>query len=268
MRRLLIRPGAIGDCILSFPALESQRADYTEVWISRPLVRLVPFADRVRAIADTGLDRPEFGDALRDSLREFDSIISWHGSHSEAFREFAAGLGVPIQILPALPPPDAKVHATDFFLAQVGAAPGAVASLRLPDRINDGGFAAIHPFSGGRAKNWPLEHFRALAQLLRMPVRWTAGPQEQLADAERFDCLHDLACWLKGASLYVGNDSGVTHLAAAAGVPVVAVFQTSDPRVWAPRGPRVEIVEGAGVSEVHAACLRVLRATTGPKPRG
>ncbi|PYT14112.1 MAG: hypothetical protein DMG59_18225, partial [Acidobacteria bacterium] len=56
MRRLLIRPGAIGDCILSLPALEAARAGYTEVWAPRPVLSLIRFADRTRAIADTGLD--------------------------------------------------------------------------------------------------------------------------------------------------------------------------------------------------------------------
>jgi ADP-heptose:LPS heptosyltransferase len=58
----------------------------------------------------------------------------------------------------------------------------------------------------------------------------------------RFDDLYELACWLAGASLYVGNDSGITHLAAAAGAPVVALFGPTDPAVWAPRGPRVRVV--------------------------
>ena len=56
LRRLLIRPGAIGDVILSLPALEAARADYTEVWAPRPVLPLIRFADRTRAIADTGLD--------------------------------------------------------------------------------------------------------------------------------------------------------------------------------------------------------------------
>ncbi len=56
MRRLLIRPGGIGDVITSLPALESLRAGYTEVWVPTALRPLVRFADRVESIADTGLD--------------------------------------------------------------------------------------------------------------------------------------------------------------------------------------------------------------------
>ena len=56
MRRLVIRPGAIGDCIVSLPALEFLRTDYLEVWTSSAIVPLVRLASHVRSIASTGLD--------------------------------------------------------------------------------------------------------------------------------------------------------------------------------------------------------------------
>ena len=87
----------------------------------------------------------------------------------------------------------------------------------------------IHPFSGSSRKNWPLERFRELSQRLAWPVQWSAGPQEQLDGAVRFENLYELACWLATARVYIGNDSGITHLAAAAGVPVVAIFGPTDP---------------------------------------
>jgi ADP-heptose:LPS heptosyltransferase len=105
-------------------------------------------------------------------------------------------------------------------------------------------FAVIHPFSGSPRKNWPLDNFRRLARGLerRMPVRWCAGPEDPpLPDAHRLDDLYELACWLAQASLYIGNDSGITHLAAAVGTPVLAIFGPTDPAVWAPRGPHVRI---------------------------
>ncbi len=75
-----------------------------------------------------------------------------------------------------------------------------------------------------------------------MPVYWCAGPEEELAEATRFDDLHSLACWLSGARVYLGNDSGPTHLAAAVGTPVVALFGPTDREVWAPRGSKVHVV--------------------------
>ena len=109
---------------------------------------------------------------------------------------------------------------------------------------HDGGFAVIHPFSGSAKKCWPLDRYRELARRLEvhMPVRWCAGPEETLPDAVRIDDLYELACWLATARVYIGNDSGITHLAAAVGTPVVALFGPTDPRIWAPRGDRVRIV--------------------------
>src|SRR6185312_7546559 len=105
-------------------------------------------------------------------------------------------------------------------------------------------FAVIHPFSGSPRKNWPVENFRQLAAKLEriMPVLWCAGPDDPpLEGALCIPDLYDLACWLARAALYIGNDSGITHLAAAVGTPVLALFGPTDPAVWAPRGPHVRV---------------------------
>jgi len=245
VRRLVIRPGAIGDCILSLPAIEHLRADYLEVWAPSPCVPLIRIADAVRAMAATGLDsvgipEREPPEETLARLGQFDEIVSWYGAANEDFRAAVAGL--PFQFLAALPDERAGVHAADFFLGQVGGRGPAAPRIACPP--GGGGYAVIHPFAGSARKRWPLERFRELARLLekRLPVRWCAGPEDELAGAVRFDDLYELACWLAGASLYVGNDSGITHLAAAAGAPVVALFGPTDPAVWAPRGPRVRVV--------------------------
>ena len=263
MRRLLIRPGAIGDCIVSLPALEYLRTRYTEVWVARQNVPLVRFANRVRAITSTGLDLLELGQAppgLWEHLAEFDDIVSWYGTSRAEFRDAVKGL--PFRFMRALPP-DAGIHAVDFYLEQVGAPPGATP--RVPVTRAQGGNAVIHPFSGSQSKNWPLGYFRELFARLavRLPVQWCAGPEEALEGATRFDDLGELAEWLSGARLYVGNDSGITHLAAAVGVPVVAVFGVTDPAVWAPRGAQVRVLrrqpmEQLRVEEVLRACESML----------
>src|SRR5580700_8255853 len=104
-----------------------------------------------------------------------------------------------------------------------------------------------------------MERFREVAASLGVPVEWTAGPEEQLDQAVRFDDLYELACWLAGARAYIGNDSGIAHLAAAVGTPVVAIFLTTDPRIWSPRGNRVAVLENPGVEEVLAAAWKIMR---------
>ncbi len=267
MRRLVIRPGAIGDCILSLPAIEHLRADYLEVWAPSHSVPLVRFAHAVRSIASTGLDsvgipdRDPHPEALA-RLAGFEEIVSWYGTGNADFRSAVAGL--PFRFLTALPDERAGIHAADFYLAQVGGSGAAVPRIACPSA--EGGHVVIHPFSGSARKRWPLGRYRDLARLLetRLPVEWCAGPEDDLEGAVRFDDLYELACWLAGASLYVGNDSGITHLAAAVGAPVVALFGPTDPVVWAPRGPRVRVVATAlpGAPMEQIPLDRVFQAAT------
>lgn len=252
MRRLAIRPGGIGDFIVSLPALECLKEDYLEVWTAPPNVPLARFAGRARAIPSTGLDLLGIADPpprLIEELRGFDSIVSWYGANRADFRDLVLRMGLPFTFFRALLENGAGMHATDFYLSQVctlvNAPLGGIPRIACPARLNDPApFAVIHPFSGSPRKNWPLENFRALAAGLEpsMPVRWCAGPSDPpLEGAARFDDLYALACWLATASLYAGNDSGITHLAAAVGTPVLALFGPTDPDVWAPRGPNVRV---------------------------
>lgn len=243
-RRLLIRPGAIGDVILSLPALEAARAEYTEVWAPRPILPLIRFADRTRAIADTGLDLVGVVEGSRvPELETFDSIYSCYGSNRPEFR--AAVGHLPFTFFPALPPPAEGIpHIT------VPPAP----------KHN---FAIIHPFASRRDKRWPLENFREVAAELDIPVKWCAGPEEPLEGAVKMDDLYDLACWISTARLFIGNDSGIAHLAAAVGTPVIAIFLASDPRVWAPRGTQVTVLEHPMVAEVVAAARLAIRQRAG-----
>jgi heptosyltransferase-3 len=246
MRRLLIRPGAIGDCVLTFPAMEALKTDYTEVWVPGVMKPLVQFADRVESIASTGLDwlaipgveglqRP-----VLDRLAGFDSIVSWYGTHQPEFREAVSHL--PFEFHPALPPPPGqpRIHVPEQPRTRI----------------------LVHPFSGSPVKDWPLDRWDALAS--RVGAEFAIGRDRQ----PLFEDLYQLACWLASAKLYVGNDSGITHLAAAVGTPVVALFGPTDPGIWAPRGAQVVIIkkdrlEEITVDDVTAAVERCLAGSTG-----
>lgn len=262
MRRLVIRPGAIGDCILWLPVLDYLTADYAEVWIPSAVVPLVRIADRVCSLVSSGIDTFAIGDiepeeGLVRRLRSFDSIVSWYGANRPEFREALANLGVPCQFHAALPPPDYSGHATDFFAQQVGAPRGLIPRIRIDGSVPRE-TVVIHPFSGSARKNWPLPLYQELARKLPCAVEWTAGPEEELPDARRFEDLGALAVWLKGARLYVGNDSGITHLAAAAGVPTLALFGPSSPETWEPRGENVTVLREASIDSVVNAANRLL----------
>lgn len=249
MRTLLIRPGAIGDVIVSLPALEYLCAGETEVWAPSTVVPLIGFADRTDSIARTGLEMAgiDTSPVLLDRLANFDRIYSWYGTRNDLFREAVKGL--PFTFFAALPT-DEQMHAVDFYCGQAGAPAGATPRIRVTKRAAPRRTVAIHPFSGSQKKNWPLEKFRQAVEGL--PVEWIAGPEDQLDGAARIPDLSELAGWLQGASLYLGNDSGISHLAAAAGVPAIVLFGPSNPKVWAPRPSRVlSAMEGLTASYVR-----------------
>jgi heptosyltransferase III len=236
LNRLIIRPGAIGDCIVSLPAMEHLRTSRTEVWVTSQNVPLIRFADKVRGIASTGLDLVGLEGLepppVLSELSQFDSIVSWYGANRPEFRAAVAHL--PFEFHEALPKVS-NLHAVDFYLQQVGAQLGATP--KIPCKRERRGFVAVHPFSGSPKKNWPLENFLAVTRQLPYPVHYCEGP-----NSLHIENLYQLGCWLASARFYLGNDSGISHLAAAVGTPVYAFFGPTDPNVWAPRGERVRVL--------------------------
>jgi heptosyltransferase III len=249
VRRLLVRPGALGDFVVSLPALEFLLAEYTEVWCSRENVPLAKFCsparfcDQARAITETSLDQVgvlDFPQHLAQQLNSFDEVVTWYGSNRQEFRQaMATHVRTPIRYCQALPDPNGD-HAVDQFARQVGAPTGLVP--RIPISISRKNQVAIHPFSGGRSKNWPLEKFVQLAESLTSPIVWVCGPEHRLpfpsiTPQDRWQ----LATLLAESRLFIGNDSGPGHLAAAVGTPVLSIFGPTNPLVWAPRGTKVSV---------------------------
>jgi heptosyltransferase III len=240
--------------------MQDLRRAYTEVWVPSAVVPLVQFADRVRSIASTGLDSlgipcRQPSASLVETLRSFDSIVSWYGSNREEFVAQCGALGLNVEFRAAIPSASSTMHAVDFFL---GCSSDRYPRIEVPSS-GTRDYLAGHPFSGSQHKNWPLERFRQLTE--KLPVRFCVSPEQTLEGAVEYSSLYDLAAWIRGARLYIGNDSGITHLAAATGVPTVALFGYSDPRIWAPRGPHVHIVERPSMLDITVDdVLRVARS--------
>jgi ADP-heptose:LPS heptosyltransferase len=117
---------------------------------------------------------------------------------------------------------------------------------------------AIHPGSGSPHKNWPLERFLETARELRDRDRFQPifllGPVEEETDTisipaiqtQGFPIIRNLSLPVLTGLLsfcrgYLGNDSGISHLAAALGIPAVVIFGPTDPYFWGPKGKAVRI---------------------------
>jgi ADP-heptose:LPS heptosyltransferase len=140
-------------------------------------------------------------------------------------------------------------------------------------------YAVVHPGSGSPRKNWPAERFAEVARRVEAagprPLV-LVGPADETAAAPLAGTagwpaltglrLEELVGLLDGAALYVGNDSGVSHLAGAVGAPTVAVFGPTRALRWRPLGPRVVTVEPtarcglcAAAEETPAPCRCIER---------
>jgi ADP-heptose:LPS heptosyltransferase len=179
----------------------------------------------------------------------------------------------------SFPPWDEKVHLTDHLLKQF-ARYGFPESQSTPelhlkesDREWAGNFwkskgmtpeerskvIVLHPGSGGKKKVWPLDRFLTLAHTVQnqlgsrilVVLGPAEGPEDQMA-FERMGptppilakglTLLQLASVMKGCRFFVGNDSGISHMAAALGLATVAIFGPTDRRVWSPRGEKTFVV--------------------------
>jgi len=276
MRRriLVIRPGALGDFVLTLPVIAGLRKLHPNARIE--VLARGQNASLADGYADASGNLDVFGPfgtggSSSNYIGSFDLVITWSSNSSSTYvpQEFA-GEAV---VLPAVPP--AGVCASLFFFRSVPQLQGVewepprvlltsderagADKLLAADQLGGGAaVTAVHPGSGGRGKCWPPESFaRVISALLDagrnvLMLQGEADAQavgdvcRRLA-TQRIPVLHSLpprqlAALLSRCGQYLGNDSGVSHLAAAAGTRCTVVFGPTDPAVWAPAGTNVTVL--------------------------
>jgi len=287
---LVLRGGALGDMILTLPTLRELRKNYPDAYIE--LLGILPHAGLaapqfVNAVAR--LDGPDLMPMFAQDplparlcqwLGQFDIAIDLFGdADSLTGRNLRQG-GVKSVI--ARPRND---NLEDHAVYQLAAALKPL-ELTLSDpvpRLEIGWSPpasrrlAFHVGSGSLRKNWPIRHWVDLIGRIKPLFHefLLVGGEADEADVRAFLAkssfrnlkpllspnLDDLARNLKTCALYIGHDTGVTHLAAAVGVPTMALFGPTNSRVWAPLGEQVILLtsfdgkmESISVEEV-LACL-------------
>jgi ADP-heptose:LPS heptosyltransferase len=215
--------------------------------------------------------------AIAKALSRFDLAVDMLGGPDGRPIVKLRQAGIPRVIgIDPRPRPTWAGHISDQWLADlrtagIDACPGPPA-IRLPeDRIDHGRrlledaagrqggrFVIVHPGSGSRQKCWPSARFAELAQHLNAAghsVVFILGPVEMerfilteitglnaIAPTITNSSLPSGVDLLAAASLYIGNDSGMSHLAAALGTPIVTIFGPTSPTLWMPMGDRVTCV--------------------------
>jgi heptosyltransferase-3 len=273
LKILLLRGGALGDLLLTLPVLDAIRSEFPqsfiEVWGIHPQAGLLQSVDRVDRldaldVAPLFISNP-IAPVLQRRLREFDLAVSFLFDPDGVVAENLASAGVR-RVVKCSPIMRAGVHAV-HQLATVLEPLGVelrdpVPRLKIDRNRDEKSILGFHPGSGSRAKNWPLERWSEFVETIAprferllliggeadgevvrafQPRRCAPGFEAMIRAS-----LWDLARALSRCAVFVGHDTGVTHLAAAVKTPTVALFGPTDPGVWRPLGDHVEIIRGEG----------------------
>ena len=217
---------------------------------------------------------------LSEFFKTFD-LIAVFGKDAEGtvignLRRVCQGRILPIN---SFPPWDEKVHITEHLLKQFTryglprSKPHPKLYLKESDRewardfwkskgvprVERSKVIILHPGSGSKKKVWPLDQFlnlaRTLQDRLRSKILIVLGPAEGPEVRRAFEgmgpkapilakglTLLQLASVMEGCWFFIGNDSGISHMAAALGLPTLVIFGPTDQKVWSPKGKKAFVV--------------------------
>jgi ADP-heptose:LPS heptosyltransferase len=296
---LIIHQGAIGDFVLSLPALEAIYRFHSLarfICLGHPstleIIHSRPYFDGVlncsdkrwALLYDSKAETPTI-----ESLPPVDSVFAFCRSSSQRLVDNLARIyGKPAYRIDPFPQSDPGLHVSNYQcrqLEEIGIpalpCPPAViapaqkhfleASRFIRENVTSNRqLVLIHPGSGGRKKLWSvagwLDVIRNISSRNDCEIALIEGPadshmiQQLCANVGALPLLavHNwplgkLAALIKQSSLYLGNDSGITHLAAACNTPTIALFGPTDPSIWGPKGPTVRVVTWQAKSSNHGS---------------
>lgn len=289
---LVIRGGAIGDFILTLPVFTALRNHFPEALLEvlgyphiARIAQLGGLVDRVEAIEARGLAgffarNGELSADLQDYFSEFDLIISYLYDPDDFFKanvrrslrgQFIQG--------PHRPNESEREHAAKVFLkplerlAIFGADP--VPRLNLSPRTSNlTPLLALHPGSGSEYKNWPEKKWSELLTTLAAKAKYDfliVGGEVEGEKLQRLAAklssnrvevaqslpLNELASRLQSCAAFVGHDSGISHLAAALGLPSLILWAHTPEEIWSPQGKVVRVIrETGGVKTINVERVR------------
>jgi ADP-heptose:LPS heptosyltransferase len=267
---LIIHQGALGDFILTFPALIRLGKYYgvIDVLCQSGIGKLANALGLVEKwypleaayVASLFTDRID--SKIKTLLARYANIILFTLSDQleQTIRHIAS---VSACCIPPKPLEYVHIHLTEFVLKNlincglIKSSDAVLDDIPLPNRRGqpkNGDCILLHPGAGSKRKRWPISNFLEVEAVLRadgLKPEFILGPaEEDLVDAltgmnrtaHILTDLTELAALLKSAGGYIGNDSGASHLAAFLGLPATVIFGPADPSRWTPVGRAVEIV--------------------------
>jgi heptosyltransferase-3 len=290
-RVLVIRGGAIGDFILTLPAIRLLRESIAGCHLEAlgypgivELAKHAGLADATRSLehrtmASLFAPGASIDPALVEYLCSFNLVVSYLFDPDGILRANLERIGVKTLIECPHRVVDGQGHASEQLarplqkLAMFLEEPGWRAPLFISTPLASARRITIHLGSGSETKNWPAEHWQRLADELQ-----TRHPQTSIvfitgeAEAARgtragaaSDHWHalplaELADRLGTCQFFLGHDSGISHLASACGVPCILLFGPTNPTTWAPPQSTVQVLR-APAGDLNLLPYEVVRDT-------
>lgn len=281
-RVAVLRLRSLGDCVLTTPALQILKQFRPDLQVA------VAVEDRFRAVFEGNPDIDEILPAEIGAVRAFraDLTVNFHGGTRSAWmtalsgarfragfghfrRQFPYNLRIPRaqEVLGV----ERKVHTAEHLASAMfwlGAPVVEIPRARLVaiGGASGEGAAVIHAVAAAPDKTWPGERFLKVAEALRasgVEAVFVGAGRDDLSAFRGFRVLQasleELKRLLAGAAVFVGNDSGPAHMAAAFGVPVVVFFGPSDREVWAPWRTASQVLPISASADEAIAALSRLR---------
>jgi len=275
---LVIRGGAIGDFILTLPALSALRLQFPNVHLEvlgyshiADLAVAGKIVDRVRSIESRPLANffargGELSSELCEYFSSFDIVISYLYDPDEIFQTNVASCSKAQFIVgPHRPDEKLKIHATKVFLQPLERLaifePDPIPRLSFNAQLKTLNQIALHPGSGSEKKNWPQTKWAELIQCILdetdrdilliggeaerawLPKMFSNLPAPRCELAQNLS-LVDLATRLQKCAAFVGHDSGISHLASALNLPTVVLWGDTVEEIWKPNNSNAKIVRG------------------------
>ena len=276
---LISHRGALGDFLLTWPALIALKRHFKEfifIGAGKPdyleLAQYLGIIDQYKDCESREMLSFYSGKKVPDALRPLAGVLCWAKSDPE-FTSFLQQQQLDhFHIHPPFPEGN-SMHVRDHHLLLLNHFKVPVPiqrELLLPFPVNPEPLILIHPGSGSVQKNFEPDFYLFIARELQNQnftnINFVLGPCEQhlksrfTSDYQIIEpgSLLELAQTISRGQLFIGNDSGVTHLSALLGTPSIALYKNTDPRVWGTTGIKTRNIEAQTEAQVMVKVQKAL----------
>ena len=260
---LIIRNGSLGDLILTLPVFQTFRKNGYKITVAgrRDYVEFLKKLNCIDSFLplDGTIFLELFSPEIKidiDFLKGFDFILSYTHQNEIFSKNLKKIADCRKIVFHPIQNDKLNMHITDYLISPIKkffSEIETVPYIQINNKNEE--YFLIHPGSGSKYKNWPVENFltvfRHFSKNNKVLILLGEGEENQIHFWKRNVAIEDLIILpnfdklieiFQNTRIYLGNDSGITHLAGAFGIKTFAIFGPTSPLIWGPRGKIVKII--------------------------